>query len=200
MSKQHDTDTHLDAAIDRAVRQMMAIDPPAGFRQRVVARLDRPVAAVAWWPRLALAGGALAAVVLAVVLLRPAPAPVPTAIDGQAPSGPSQVASTPAPAAEATPPAVAPTQRRGVDRPRVETLPPPPRMDTVFGPARDGRVAAADATATAPPSALPAPEAADLPALPPIEIPTIDVPPIEIKPLMLMPLTPAPVNKGQGSL
>ncbi len=35
-------EARIDRAIDRAVREMMQVDPPPGLRRRVLARLDRP--------------------------------------------------------------------------------------------------------------------------------------------------------------
>src|SRR5215212_7388232 len=37
-------DTALDRAIDRAVRDMMQVDPPPGLRRRVLSRLEAPSA------------------------------------------------------------------------------------------------------------------------------------------------------------
>jgi len=34
----------LDAAIDRTVRQMLDVEPPAGLRRRVIERISAPVA------------------------------------------------------------------------------------------------------------------------------------------------------------
>lgn len=189
---EHDTGTPLDAAIDRAVRHMMHVDPPPGLRRRVLSRLDTPAATPAWWPRLAMAGAGLAAILLAVVLLRPGPDAEPPIIETAAqPVDQPAVVAPPAIAEAARP---APDSRPRDDRPRVEALPPPPRMDTVFGASPDGRVAAASASIE-PPAPPIAEAAAELPGLPPIDIPAIDVPPIEIRPLMLMPLTPLPINK-----
>lgn len=200
MSKQHDTETRLDAAIDSAVRQMMAVDPRAGFRQRVLARLDRPAPVVAWWPRFALAGAALAAIVLAVVLLRPAPpANEVQMVETQPPAAPVTTPASVAPDPDVEAPApVGPTLTARTPAPKVEKLPDAPRVDNVFGTPPDGRVAAANAVD--PPAAPPVEDAgAALPPLAPIEIPAIEVPPIEIKPLTLTPLTP-PVKKEQESL
>jgi hypothetical protein len=60
-------DGRLDAAIDRAVREMLDVEPPAGLRGRVVDRIRQPRRAFAWtW--FAVPVAAAAAVVLAVVL------------------------------------------------------------------------------------------------------------------------------------
>ena len=69
----------LDVAIDRAVRRMMQVDPPAGLRHRVLARLGPvPSRRAAFFPRFAMAAAALAMLVLAVVVVRrETAAPVP---------------------------------------------------------------------------------------------------------------------------
>lgn len=176
----------IDDAIDRAVRDIMRRDPPAGFRGRVLSRLDAPVRRALTWPRLAAAAGTLAVVALAVVLLRDAP-PEPS------------IASSPV---AATPPAV-PSPASDAVQPRVNSAPvtgPPPRRQpraepvrTATFPPRDGRVSAASlppaAARNAPsapaleetmPSALPPIGVAPLAAPGPIEIAPIVVPPIQI--------------------
>jgi hypothetical protein len=70
MRSEHD----IDEAIDRAVRDIMAVDPPAGLRRRVLDRLERR--APAWWtvPRVAAAAVAIAIViVVAAVMFRSQP-------------------------------------------------------------------------------------------------------------------------------
>lgn len=71
------SESPLDRAIDRAVRQMMEVDPPAGLRRRVLARIDAPAPGRwAFFPRYAAAAAALAMLVLAVVFVpRPSQAP-----------------------------------------------------------------------------------------------------------------------------
>jgi hypothetical protein len=71
------SDKQLDEAIDRAVRELMSLDPPAGLRARVLARIERPAA---WWmaPRaVASVGLAAALLLLALVLARREPEHVP---------------------------------------------------------------------------------------------------------------------------
>jgi hypothetical protein len=70
-------DSHLDAAIDRAVRDLMSVEPRAGLRERVLAELTGEPARAAWWPRLALgsAAVAVAAVLLLMIVNRPAERP-----------------------------------------------------------------------------------------------------------------------------
>ena len=73
------TDDPIDAAIDRAVRDLMAHEAPADLGARVLARIERPPVPPAWWSPavLAWAGAALAVVVMATYLAWPSrPAPV----------------------------------------------------------------------------------------------------------------------------
>jgi hypothetical protein len=150
MSK-HESGSRLDTAIDRAVRQMMQAEPPPGLRRRVLRRLEAPAAPFAWWPRLGLAAATVAAVLLAVVYLRPAtperPVTPPEQVLAQAPLPvmPPPDADGPGasvPVAE-PPPAPMTTPSDPARTPRVERLPDPPRVDDVFGARPDGRVAAA---------------------------------------------------------
>ena len=69
-------DSHLDAAIDRAVRDLMSAEPRAGLRERVLAELTGEPARAAWWPRLAV-GSAAVAVAVAVLLMIVNRPPVP---------------------------------------------------------------------------------------------------------------------------
>jgi len=131
----------LDVAIDRAVRRMMAVEPRAGMRGRVLARLGEPKPSAV--PRFAYAIAAAVVIVLAVVMWKPArPVESPDAPLVIASNPPSQpvTAAPPAPVTQPLPerdaPAAGPTER-----PRRERLPDPPSMAQVFGPARD-RVAA----------------------------------------------------------
>jgi hypothetical protein len=78
----------IDAAIDRAVRSMMSAEPRAGLRQRVLSRINEtPSRAVPLW-RLAIAGGGIAVIALAVavrVLDRPVPPEEPAPVVTTAP-------------------------------------------------------------------------------------------------------------------
>jgi hypothetical protein len=57
----------MDEAIDRAVREMVAIDPPAGLRRRVLARLTTPVVSRSSHFRGYMAAAAVLAMVVLVV-------------------------------------------------------------------------------------------------------------------------------------
>jgi hypothetical protein len=192
--------TRVDEAIERGVRDLMRRDPPAGFRARVLARLDAPARRIALWPALATAGGVLAATAVGIVLLRDAPVetprePGPVAAARPAPSPPAPDAAPARPESSAS--AVEPTGRR---RPRTA-----PDRTATFGP-RSGRVSAASLTpaltegadAVVPPvpvaeaeSSLSSPlriEVRPLTSPTPIEIAPIVVPPIRIP---LVPQGPA---------
>jgi hypothetical protein len=192
--------TRVDEAIDRAVRELMRRDTPAGFRARVLARLDAPPRRMAMWPALATAAGVLAVAAIGLVVLREpvtdAPShPVPVAASGPAPAGPA----TDAPRRpETAPPAADSPVRRA---PRAE-----PVRTATFGP-RDGRVAAASL-------AVPRPEPADAGPAPaaivesvaetagpsPIAVRPLASPnPIEIAPITVPPLQIPRMPQGPAS-
>jgi hypothetical protein len=136
-------DSRLDMAIDHAVRQMMRVDPPTGFCGRVMRQLESPAPRTGFVAQFAFAGAALAAVLIAIVMMRPgAPGPAsepPPRVAVVHPARPVETA--PPPVAPATVPATTPKAApTGVRR---EPLPPAPRVAEVFG-QRDGRVAAAN--------------------------------------------------------
>jgi hypothetical protein len=112
----------LDREIDRAVRQMLDVEPPVGLRARVMARIENPGASgfsrkLLW---IAMPVAAAAVILIAVVLARregPAPSPAPTTLPSivKVTPGPQLPTSTQAPAgpprtvtAENRPPVVAP--------------------------------------------------------------------------------------------
>ncbi len=102
----------IDAAIDRAVHDMMNVDADPAFKARVFARLEQPARRRFGWPALGLTGGIAAAALLALTVLRtPEPAtsgPVPTA------ARPTEIASTqsPVPGPQAPEPSNGPEIRR----------------------------------------------------------------------------------------
>src|SRR5947207_14159444 len=66
---------HLDLAIDRAVREMLDVEPPDGLRGRVLERIDSPRGGVPWiWIATPVAVAAI--LVLALVLPSKTPRPV----------------------------------------------------------------------------------------------------------------------------
>jgi hypothetical protein len=172
----------VDRAIDRAVRQIMSAEPPPGLRRRVMARLEAPAPRPSLVPRVALAAAALAAVVLAVILLRPSPPAVLDTVRTDAEPATRTVTAPPAPAAEIRPPA-----RAAVDAPPRRTLTreaiPMPRIANVFG----ARAARAEAAAAAVDDVVfsqedTVPRAADLPGMPPpITVSRIAIAPLEVE-------------------
>jgi hypothetical protein len=115
MSEWADRDP-ADAAIDRAVREIMSAEPRPGFRQRVFARLSRePQRSALWsWPRLAIGAVGALAIILVIVMSRPVER------NREAP----RVAQT-SPAVDARPPVAAP---ESPVRSKPATVPPAPRL------------------------------------------------------------------------
>jgi hypothetical protein len=68
MKPDHRPTVDLDAAIDRAVRSIMSAEPRAGLRQRVLSQIHEAPRRTFPVLRLAIAGGTIAAVALAVAL------------------------------------------------------------------------------------------------------------------------------------
>jgi hypothetical protein len=180
----------LDRAIDRAVRAMMHVDPRAGFRRRVMARLETPSRRPTLFPRLAFATAALAVLVLAVVVIRrdgpvtevpPAVAlgpQTPVTVAPPRPQGPpSQTASAP--------------PNTGRRAPRRNGLIEMPRIANVFGPPTGRIVGATITDASASPlvgeravaSESPAEDAREIPEIAPLHIAPLDVKPLQIAPL-----------------
>src|SRR5262245_61157193 len=107
-------DDRIDRAIDRAVRAMIQIDPPAGLRRRVLSRLDAPLRAP-FLPRFAFAAAALAVLVIAIMVIRR--------------GGPGDTTGTPASIRAGTPASVphavpSPPTTRAPEGGRAETNPP----------------------------------------------------------------------------
>jgi hypothetical protein len=196
----------LDHAIDRAVRDMVQVDPPPGLRQRVAHRLadaDAPgvwPAALGFGRRSAILATAAAVVFVfaAFVWLRePTPRPeggivqsTPAASpDAAPPSAPPMSGS--APVAEPLP--AAPAARvAGPTAPRI-----PPARDGIFG-ERNGRVRAANLAADRGDLLVDA----DLliePALPLVDGGIQPLEPITIEPIRLAPLAIRPVTLNAPS-
>jgi hypothetical protein len=135
------TEPELDTAIDRAVRDLMNVDTDAAFRARVTARLERP-AHRTWMPRLVAIGMMAAAVVAALLWMRPAPtdAPAPAIVREQGPP----------------PPASSPVAEAGSLRPRVTpSEKPPTRRDPLRAAVRAIPRGAVVAAVAEEPSAIP---------------------------------------------
>ena len=170
----------LDAAIDRAVRGMMQVDPRAGLRHRVTARLSTPAPRGAWLvPAMGTAAVAIALVLFWSSTWIPRPQPVvPTEIASARPSSaPSAGASQPPSpqVGRATASVERPRRTPGVifdqGRGRISaaSLGRPIQVDPSVSPAHLDQVVATD----------------DMVASPP----TIAIAPIVLQPITITPLT-----------
>jgi hypothetical protein len=183
-------DSRLDAAIDRAVRDLMSVEPRAGLRERVLAELTGEPARAVWWPRLALgsAAVAVAVVVLLMIVNRPPARPVDRTIAGATPR-----AATPANTGEtaklpgATPPV-------HVDVPRAQAATQRPVVED----RQDRLVQAASIAASEPIAIEPMTAVEPLAPIDPIRIARLETPagldisikPITIARIEITPLTP----------
>ena len=195
----HGGESRLDRAIDRAVREMMHVDPPPGLRRRVLSRLEPAVARrPLFLPRYVFATAALAILIVTAIVFMRDP-------------GGSQVGSEPAPSlASGTPrpqpvPAPEPPPARGpkVTAPeqpaRITREPiPMPGVANVFGTGTTRVSAAADPGSEAvwtgdggSPKDLPSNPVAPL-VIAPLAPPAIETPAIEIPPLVI----PGPPKGG----
>jgi hypothetical protein len=137
----HEQTEHLDAAIDRAVREMLDVEPPAGLRGRVLDRLERPRRGLGWmWIAAPIAAAAV--IVLAVMLpwrgepwgTTPAPRVMPA----------PQVAVTASPQAPLPAPSSSPLPRGPLPSPRAVVRPSgPQRLVSAARPAGEGTLSAA---------------------------------------------------------
>ena len=191
------SDLELDDAIDRAVRDMMSADARAGFRNRVLARLEDAVPSTGWgpsaryarsgqgasWftlPRVAAAMSVLAVAIAVAALLRTnqaqAPPPAPVVAQTQ-PAAPQEVRPVVQAPAASPKPTTELAQRR--DKSRIKF---PPK----------GVVAAAsvaDPEATTP-AAQPDPAAAAAGS----ELLIITPVPLVIAPLIIQPIVIPPIR------
>ena len=176
----------LDDAIDRAVHELVQADPGPGFRRRVISKLNSPVTRTTWRPIWLVPVGALAAIVLLAVWLRPGTpspaAPTQTHIVAQAPVVPPPVA----------PLAQAPVRSEPV---RKTLAAREPVVQFTFGPRTD-RVAATSVPAVTEGDApLPPPAATteSATALAPLQIGPLQSPaPITLAPIVIRPIVLVP--------
>lgn len=103
-------DRRLDDAIDRAVREIMGVEPRPGLRGRVLERVNRPGRPALPWLRVAATAGAIAAVLLIVTLTQREPEQPRAPIVAVAPRATPQQSGTTIPPRSANPPTV-PTPR-----------------------------------------------------------------------------------------
>ena len=168
----------LDRAIDRAVREMMHVDPPPGLRRRVLSRLQTQGAERRLFvPRYAWGAAALVILVVAVMFTRDARRE-PAAVIAQ-PSVAAGESTTPRESSAAPPQAAVPPARTTASRvspPRITSDPiPMPHIENVFG------TRTADVTAAAERG---------------VEAiwPGVDNPSNAVAPLVITPLMPAPID------
>jgi hypothetical protein len=175
----NETPGRLDRAIDRAVGELMQVDPRPGLRHRVAGRLDAPVRRTSWIVQAATAAALVAVMVVSWMLLRGPAAP---------PAAPSQTAVSPA-LAPATPPAQthAPTPTPVTTEPARTARRPQARGEADFGPRR-GRVAAANVDTAKPRGAAYAASPLS-PGVAVAPIAPIMILPIEVQPIVIAPLT-----------
>ena len=180
-------EARIDRAIDRAVREMMDLDPPPGLRRRVLARLSMPETQRTWWlPRYALASAALTVLLLSLTALPretepPARPSAPSIFVATAPSVPDantsvRVLETAQP--EATPPV---PHAQGFTRERI----PMPRVSNVFGTRTNSVSPTVDRTSE---TGATRRARIDVDALPPLRLVPLSERPIEIPPLVVVPL------------
>jgi hypothetical protein len=187
----------IDRAIDRAVRDMMWTDPPAGLWRRVLSRLEAPLRRPSLLPRFALAAAALVVVSTVAVLLRqsslpPANAPRSTA----AFAGSTKTLPPPSRVAPPTPPAAPDAAATRRTPPRRSSLIRMPAIGNVFGPS-DGRVSGATLVEPGAARSLtiegaidPRPPDDAAAAAPPWAPAPLTLAPLEVKPLQIAPLPP----------
>jgi hypothetical protein len=183
--------SRIDRAIDRAVRDIMQVDPGPGFRRRVLERLDPEPVRSSMFFRIALATGTVALLVLAVMIVLPnrrssLPDGISSTTTPPVPAGPHTAAPAQQPVHDtdlATPQQPAPRDRRAT--PRLSGRPTAmPRIANVFGD-RDSAVAAASVAAdTVWPAPAPETDEERSEGLPPLVIPSVQPPaPIVIPPI-----------------
>lgn len=184
-TKRDGRDARFDEAIDRAVREMLDVEPPAGLRGRVLDRIESPRRSLGWtW----IAGPLAAAAILVLAVLMPSES-------GRTPVAPparaaSDVHLPPAPVVS-YPPQTTPqvrTAKSGTHPVRGER-----RVQAAV-------VAASGVFADSPIEALPGPaplavEPLTGPATPTVR--TVDVMPIQIRALEVNALTETPRERRE---
>jgi hypothetical protein len=191
-------DSPIDRAIDRAVREIVQVDPPVGLRRRVLSRLasapQRRASTVPWYAW----GTAMVAVAILVVVLARDRSPQPTTA-GQVPAQAADV-KAPAPERAAELPTVTSTpvapDRGALPRVTREAI-RMPRVQNVFG-APSPVVAAADATLGDPtqPGSDAGPEKTPS-GVPPLVVPPLAPSPIETPAIVIQPLVVAAPKGGR---
>ena len=186
-------ETQLDEAIDRAVREMMSVEPRRDLRARVLAELGGPPARVSLWPRFAFGSMALAAAILVFFLL--AKPPTDRSVEHT-----EAGARPPAPVTESTAAArslpSAPVRERVLTRDgqRGRLARAPAVEDRTVRAASVDSVELMAADRTAPDDRLPPIEPIRISRLEDVPVSTspIDIQPITIERIEIAPLTPRP--------
>jgi hypothetical protein len=191
-------DSHLDAAIDRAVREMMSVEPRADLRQRVLAELVEEPTRATLWPRLAFGSAALALLIVFMFVFARRPVDrggEPTIVQSQPPASvPGNPRGATGPAAE-TAPKSAGRESRGTDR-----LPTRAVARSRRPGAEDRQIQAASIDTGEAIAIEPLTPVESLTTIDPIGIAKLDTPqastseialkPITIEPIEITPLTP----------
>jgi hypothetical protein len=195
-------DSPLDRAIDRAVREMMQVDPAPGLRRRVLASLQPVTAQRAPFALRFGWAAAMVAVVIAALIYTTNRSTRPAAVDPVSSQAASELRPAREAAAATAPPAPAPAAPPTAPRIRTphgtrEAI-AMPRVGNVFGPpSRSAAAAAAADTGDitwATPSPVPPAERGDLA---PLAISPLAAPPIETPPIVIAPLQTAAPKGGQ---
>ncbi len=183
----------LDHAIDKAVRDLMSVDPPPGLRRRVMSKLDAGASRRGFGLlQYGLMASACVVLVLAVVLMMPrrtGPARTGTIESTQAGKAPTATAPVPdSPTKEPRPKETA--SGRGLsDRVTRERI-PMPRVTNVFG------ARTADVSATAEPRTEAVWPVLVVPENPPAAIAPLVIAPLETPALVVAPIVVAAPPKG----
>lgn len=176
------TEQDLDDAIDRAVRDIMSLDPRPGLRGRVLSRLERAERPWFAFPQLA-AAAALILIIVAAVLLRSVGTPEPPVSPMVATREPASI-HLPAPAERTIPdtvrkPAAGATAASRTGVPSV--FPPRNRVAAASVPVDTTSPETVAPAAAAPPAELPSSELAPKP---------IVIEPLKVEPIVIPPIRP----------
>jgi hypothetical protein len=194
------SDKRLDDAIDRAVREIMSVEPRTDLRARVLAELERGAARAALWPRLAFASAAIAValLLLTTIVQRPTERREAPQVATARPSPASPGGTTPVPA---SPPAAAPPTPRAHVGDRLRVIPPGPAAGARNGPTVivDRPIQAASIDTLDTPVVEPVTSVQRLPPIEPLGIATLDVlrlstPEIVINPITVEQIDIAPLD------
>jgi hypothetical protein len=137
-------EARIDRAIDRAVRDMMQVDPPLGLRRRVLSQIAEPKRRQSYLlPGFALVALVVVGIISMTVLHEHADAPTPPKAPSIVATGIPVIAPPASGTIEAAPTSPQVAGRRRISRERI----PMPRVSNVFGSGR-AEVAATSTDAT----------------------------------------------------